>query len=35
MTLQHFSITFACVCLFSIFIGGVVIPYWQDKVKKD
>lgn len=31
MTLQEFSTTFACVCLFSITLGGIVIPYLQDR----
>jgi hypothetical protein len=35
MPLHQFSLTFACVCLFSITLGGIVIPYLQDRSTKD
>lgn len=35
MNPHEFSLTFACVCLFSITLGGIVIPWLQDRSDSD
>lgn len=35
MNLHEFSTTFAAVCLLSIVLGGIVIPFLQDRYDTD